>query len=255
MTPGASPAAQGGPPTVDLWWLLTGTLPDGELAARADQVMDGAERTRCDRLLGASVKRQYRVSRLLLRHSLSRYADRSPQQWCFDREPLGRPVIRSAPAGLDFNLAHTEGMAVLVVSRGLRCGVDVESTEPRPALFPLRHKVLAAEELAGLDDVAGGAPAGTGGGATAPGERAADRLARVWVMKEAYTKALGSGWQYGFATFAVRPGDPPTLCDRAATGPWSLREVLVHHHRIGVAIPADPCVLNVIDASVLLRPT
>lgn len=222
------------PAGVDLWLLPSAQLdrlerPD-RLGARLASVLSPDERERWQRLVRPTSRRQFLASRVLLRHALSAYVPRPPEAWRFAREEHGRPRAVDAD-GLDFNLAHTHHLVVVAVSR-LRVGVDVERTPAHPDLLGVSHKVLTPRELSALDEL--------------PPIAARAALARHWVLKEAYSKALGTGLQQGFTTFGVDLGGPaPVLVDPAAEGPWTLHERRIGDHLVGLAVPAVPAAVHV----------
>lgn len=210
------------PSGIDLWLLPPARLEvlGGE---HARGVLADDEVAHLSRLVRPASRRQFRASRTLLRQALSRYADRAPGEWRFEREPLGRPRIVDAPDGLDFNVAHTQDLVVVAISRHRRVGVDVERTPATADLHTVRAKILTDRELRELDAL--------------PRTEALSRLLRTWVLKEAYTKALGVGLQRGFGTFGVELGDPPRLRDPRADRPWQLVERQLGEHCVALAFP------------------
>ncbi len=224
---------------IDLW-----LLPP----AHVDRITGGAaalssqENDRFGRLIRPSSQRQYLASRVLLRHALSRYADRAPGDWQFDKEPHGRPRIIDPPGGLDFNLAHTQHLVVVAITRSLRVGVDVERSPAPVDLCSIREKVLTPSELAAI---------------TPLNELAIrEQLIRHWVVKEAYTKAIGLGMRRGFHTFEVDlDGALPVLKDPLADRPWHLREYPVGDHLLALASPDRglPIDLRTVNAVRVLR--
>jgi phosphopantetheinyl transferase len=114
----------------------------------------------------------------------------------FGLDPLGRPVLQHPAGGLDFNVAHTQGLvAVGSVRAGWRIGIDVERLrELRPERA---RRAFSREEWARIE---------------AADDPATEVLLR-WVRKEALLKAIGIGLRVPLAQV---PSDgaadaPPTV--------------------------------------------
>ncbi|EFG64478.1 4'-phosphopantetheinyl transferase family protein [Streptomyces sp. SPB074] len=168
-------------------------------AARAGGagVLSAAERERWARLRGEAARRRHLGARLLVRHALSAHDGRPPHRWHFTAGPWGRPELPPPDQGLRFNLSHTDGLLACVVTPAGGCGVDVEGVPARPDALTHLPPHLAPAERAALDALDGPARA--------------VRLAELWVLKEAYLKALGTGLTRPLSTFTFR--------DRGAPGP------------------------------------
>ena len=102
----------------------------------------------------------------------SRYLDR---QCCILRSALGKPFV--AGGALEIGIAHTEGAALLAVSRR-PMGIDAERMAPLPDLAALVRASLTPAEARELE---------------VPGLDRATRFYRCWVRKEAMLKARGCG--------------------------------------------------------------
>ncbi|MFF9770253.1 4'-phosphopantetheinyl transferase family protein [Streptomyces sp. NPDC014636] len=201
--PGLSPPVRT-PPALDPGrpLLVHGTVE--EWAARADAHPghpDDAERL--DALRDDRMRRRFRASRLLIRTTLGALCGRDPDRVRLARTALGRPYASDLPE-LDFSLSHTGSLLAVAVLRGGRVGVDAE--RPGRPMSVLEHRMCTPYERAGLD---------------ARGLRGAARdaeLLRLWTLKEAYTKALGTGLRHPPRTFGLDSADPagrPVLRDAA----------------------------------------
>ena len=131
-------------------------------------------------LYAESGRRQFALTRALQRHVLSAYAaDVQPGQWQFQSSAEGRPSL--APpfdrTGLHFNIAHTEGVVAMAVCRHARVGVDVEKIDRAP--LAVAERFFSAAETAELRAL--------------PGDAQPRRFMRLWTLKEAYLKAIGTG--------------------------------------------------------------
>ncbi|MFF4216858.1 MULTISPECIES: 4'-phosphopantetheinyl transferase family protein [Streptomyces] len=151
------------------------------------------------------LRRRFRASRLLLRTTLGALCGRDPDRVRLARTALGRPYAPDLPE-LDFSLSHTGSLLAVAVLRGGRVGIDAE--RPGRPMSVLEHRMCTPHERAALD---------------ARGLRGAARdaeLLRLWTLKEAYTKALGTGLRHPPRTFGLDAADPagrPAVRDAAGT--------------------------------------
>ncbi|MFI5689511.1 4'-phosphopantetheinyl transferase family protein [Streptomyces sp. NPDC051636] len=171
-------------------WLLPEDEVDG-LTEQAHAVLSSDEHARWARLRTEAARRRHLGARLLCRSVLGAYAGAPPDQFRFRKGHFGRPELDPNPWRLRFNLSHTDGLIACVVTDGLPCGIDVERLLVAPSVVRFGVERLAPAERARLD-------------AAPPAVRSRE-FVDVWVLKEAYTKALGSGFQYGFDSFQLGP--------------------------------------------------
>jgi 4'-phosphopantetheinyl transferase len=149
-----------------------------------DRLLAPDELARYARSRHEGARRRFLGGRLLCRLALSAYVELEPREWRFVLGELGKPELDPNPLGLTFNVSHTEGLVACVVARRLPCGVDVEPAVGRPEARALESRVLAPTELRRLYEE--------------PEPARAARFIEHWVLKEAYTKALGAGHTYPF---------------------------------------------------------
>lgn len=185
-------------------WLLPEHAVDGFAAALGGtRLLTAAERAGLGRRLTPGARRRCLGARLLCRYALSARSSRPLEHWRFTTGEHGRPELGPAVDGLRFNLSHTEGLIACVVTRGRGCGVDA-GPDPAPAGLAARLAPrLAPAERAEL-------------AASPPGVR--DAVAgELWVLKEAYLKALGTGLTRDLGSFAFGPrgGGPVRVHDPA----------------------------------------
>ncbi|CAM5618016.1 4'-phosphopantetheinyl transferase superfamily protein [Streptomyces hirsutus] len=97
---------------------------------------------------------------------------------------------------LRFNLSHTDGTVACVVTRDVRCGVDVERPRRVLPLHRLTRSVLPPREQREFD--------------AAPAGQRHELFFRYWTVKEAYLKAIGSGMRFPMTAceFDVGTGRP-----------------------------------------------
>ena len=162
-----------------LWWTRPSAFTDVSELTRYRALLSDDEREKTDRYRFARDRHTCLVTRTLVRVTLSRYCDVAPAQWRFRAGAYGRPEIVGPNSSLCFNLSHTRGLIVCLVSRGREVGVDVESLDRGHRWLELAERFFAPREAAALRRVP-------------PGDRAS-RFLEYWTLKEAYIKARGLG--------------------------------------------------------------
>lgn len=172
-------------------------MPDrveANLLPRYDQLLADSEREKVARLYFAEDRRNALIARALVRTALSHYADRPPQQWCFSKGAHGKPEIIDPPAGLRFNLSHTQGMIVCAISRHHDLGVDVENCQRRNDLLKIAKHHFSAAECEALFSL--------------PSAQRKDRFFDYWTLKESYIKASGEGLAIALDSFSFQLPPP-----------------------------------------------
>lgn len=173
----------------DLWLLAESDVDEVVDRLDATCAFSESEAERLHRLLRPESRRRHLGARVLARWALGRYIAVRPESVRFAVGRYGRPLLLDS-GDLDFNLTHTDGLIACAVTSGAAIGVDVEVSPARPEATRLLSRVLTEHErsqLARTDHV---------------GIREA--LAEHWVLKEAYTKALGLGLHHPFDSFDIR---------------------------------------------------
>jgi 4'-phosphopantetheinyl transferase len=237
----SSPPSLADAAQVDVWLARDPELRDAALLARFAGMLSPEETQRVERMQFVEGRHQMLVTRALVRSVLSLYSPQvSPADWRFDRGELGRPsVARDMPEAaraLHFNVAHTKGLVVMAVGRMPEIGVDVERIDPAVRLAVAR-RYFSPPEVAALDAL--------------PPEARSRRFQRLWTLKEAYLKALGTGISGGLGSMTFhldgelrfeRPGD-------AGAPDWRFREFEIG----GEFLAALACRLPGSPLSVTLR--
>ena len=197
---------------VHLWLMALDepVRPHDELVA----LLDVAERQRAARFHFEVDRRRFEAAHGLLRLVLGHYAGAPPSQLRFESGHAGKPALAAAAAGVDFNLSHSGGHALLGVTRGAAIGVDIELIRSVPEFESIAAGTFAAEEVREL--------------MAQPDALRVDAFFSGWTRKEAYIKALGGGLSIPLAGFEVSlaPREPALIRSisgsRAAAGAWTL---------------------------------
>ena len=176
-----------------------------------ENLLSPDEHQRADRYLVRAPRERFIVARGTLREVLGRSSGLPPEQLRFSYPCLcGRPdcapsrrkprlEVKHGQPSLQFNLAHTDGLALLAVSVGREVGIDVERIDRAAAIGPLAERAFGADDLAALRAL--------------PDEQQAEAFYRGWTRKEAYAKGKGRGFALSPLDFDVSlaPGETRAL--------------------------------------------
>lgn len=203
-------------PGIRFWWGPLDRTPE-EVARDAASLSD-AERLRAQRFGTDALRHRWIAGRTTLRKVLGAVLGIAPAEVAIRRGTRGRPELVDASAGIDFNVSHTQNVAVIGIARGLdadaRIGVDVEANDRIVGADRLARKFLTAREQATLAGLSF--------------EQRRERFLRYWTCKEAMSKATSDGLSAPFRCLDVEIGEALRLAD----GPppydpprWELRTI------------------------------
>ena len=153
------------------------------------------ERAHYDSLRTQRLRHDYLAARALCRATLSRYTGVAPSAWTFGTGASGKPkVVRPAEfKSLRFNLAHTDGLAICLVSRAGAVGVDAEFASRKVNVPQMARHFLPAREQEILKNL--------------PARQRKARFFDQWVLREAYFKGIGKGIATAPERFTIRIGE------------------------------------------------
>ena len=176
-------------------WSARPAFAEPARLVRLRAMLTDEERARADRFRFLRDRRTGLVTRALVRITLSRYCDVAPARWRFRTNEHGRPEIASPASSLRFNVSHTEGLVVCLVSQGRELGVDAESLERDRRWLDLADRYFAPAEARALRE--------------APAARRRLRFLEYWTLKESYVKARGRGLTLPLSGFWFDLPAPP----------------------------------------------
>ncbi len=159
--------------------------------------LNAEERERAARFVFERHRRWYTAARTALRGVLGAYLGVEAAAVPIVAEPHQRPtLVRSArfrATPLDFNLSHSDGLALIAVSRRAPLGVDVELLRPIADALALAERHYVGDEIARV--------------AAAAGVLRDRAFFTCWTRKEAVLKSTGAG--LSVAPSSVRVGATP----------------------------------------------
>ncbi len=125
-------------------------------------------------------RRRSLTTRASLRAALSQAVGGTiaPEAWRFGRDEMDKPVLLNGPKTLSFSCSHTEWASIVAVSASREVGIDIEAS-----IIPSTEQWLAdtftASERAAVNAL--------------PVSDRDQAISRLWTLKEAYLKMLGTG--------------------------------------------------------------
>jgi 4'-phosphopantetheinyl transferase len=207
-----------------VWQAQLDTIEHEQLAL--GRLLSPDERERAARFLFERDRRRYVAGRGILRSILGRYQRRPPDEISFVYGLRAKPFLPET--ALQFNMAHSDGLAVIAVGCSGAVGIDVERVRPLQDYDRLMNFCFSASEV---DTILALPPA--------------DRLLAFftcWTRKEAYLKARGDGIAAQLDRFSVStvPGSQARLlhvqgCPHEVTR-WSFCDLALGAGFLGVVV-------------------
>ena len=148
-----------------------------ETLAAEDEVrlwLSASERERLQQISHKRKRREYLLSRALMRHALSQQFQRSESGWQFTEKSGMPPVIEDLPAGTHLSLSHSHGHLCFALA-SCRLGIDIEIVKPDRDFVATAEMFMDTAERECLQDNA---------------VARADFFYRAWCAKEACYKSL-----------------------------------------------------------------
>jgi 4'-phosphopantetheinyl transferase len=192
-----------------------------ESRARYASLLNEDELARAGRYYFERDRVGFVFSRGQMRHLLSLYCGVDGAALRFVAGPHGKLDFAPDQAfagAISFNVTHSGGRAIVVVSDGRALGVDIECHDRKTDVVPLADRYFFASELETI--------------LAAPPAHHRELFFRFWTAKEAVIKAQGTGLGAPLNAFRVEVLPAPAISavetfDTAHIDEgWSLRELL-----------------------------
>ncbi|MGW4424427.1 4'-phosphopantetheinyl transferase family protein [Streptosporangium sp. NPDC004631] len=207
------------PGTVHVWRIRLDASPVDRLLP----LLDGRERRRAAGFVLEQARRRYVAAHGAVRLILGELLSTSPGALRWRVGAYGKPELVGRP-GLETNLSHSGGLALLAVTSGRAVGVDVEEVRPAFDAVAFATRFFPAEESAlvgsrGRGHARGGTRASEPASGGEPPADPAVVFARLWTRKEACVKAAGGRLAQGLRlpVAGIGPAHGPG-CDGAVRG-------------------------------------
>ncbi|MYC66432.1 MAG: 4'-phosphopantetheinyl transferase superfamily protein [Acidobacteriia bacterium] len=188
----------------DAWWsrwreaeglliLHVDLRPDPDREEQALALLDEPEQQRWKQFASNDARRRYTLCRAALRVNLCDRLGCANRELSFGYLEHGKPFakVNGAPSGESFNLSHSGQHGLIGFSSRDDLGVDLEVRAPGRDFDGIGSSVYGPQERRALS--------------AASGDEKVDIFYRLWSLKEAMIKALGTGFSLNPSRFEV-PG-------------------------------------------------
>lgn len=179
-------------------------------------LLTNSEIIRANRFPNSEKRQHFIIARASLRKILALYTDNHASSVDFEYKPNGKPYLRGN-TGIHFNLSYSQNMAMVAVSMHRELGIDIQAIAQVADPESVAQLVFSPAELSYLLSL--------------DVNNRQMAFAHIWVRKEAYIKALGTGFSRSMDRFSVSPAPGNTdalLQDHdhcQATAEWRLMEI------------------------------
>ncbi|MDQ2975523.1 MAG: 4'-phosphopantetheinyl transferase superfamily protein, partial [Acidobacteriota bacterium] len=174
---------------------------DDQLAVTLKPLLSEEETARANRFHFIKDRNDFIVARGLLRKLLAAYLGvAGSADLTFSYGDKGKPFLaENQRSSINFNLAHSHGMALYAFSHDRELGVDLEFVKDELADEEIADRFFSTTEVKALQRV--------------PAELRRQAFFNCWTRKEAYIKARGEGLSMPLNDFDVSlaPGEPAAL--------------------------------------------
>ena len=165
--------------------------PDPDSEELAFAVLDDDEQARWNRFAVKGARRQFALCRAALRINLCDRLRCSNRELSFGYLKHGKPFakVNGVPSGANFNLSHSGRHGLIGFAKRDGLGVDLEVRVPGRDFDGIGSSVYGPWERLALSGAAG--------------SEKTDLFYRLWSLKEALIKALGTGFSLSPSRFEV----------------------------------------------------
>ncbi len=167
-----------------------------EIPASALDYLDAAERQRHDAMRSKRRRREFVGGRMLAKHLLARVSGKPAAAQAIRIAESGQP---ESDAACGLSIAHSNGLLACAAAPDSKVGVDIELPSTARHTARISRACFTKAESDWLS--------------SAPPES----FYRLWVLKEAWLKARGSGLSGGLGSLSLRI-DEPHIAARADDG-------------------------------------
>lgn len=152
------------------------------------QMLSLSEQDRLNAIGSKTRRREYLLSRAMMRHALSQCFPHLEHEWLVEDRPQSTPVVSNLPAGRHISLSHSRGFICFAIS-ACPLGIDIEAADRERDFAALAEVFMNDDEMACL---------------AANDSQQADYFYRVWSAKEAYYKMLSRSEQSAISLKQIR---------------------------------------------------
>lgn len=192
------------------------------------EFLSPAEIQRLERLKFEEKKREFIISRGLLRLILSQYKKQDPERLTISRTDSGKPFLEESK--IQFSVSHSNEKFGFALHSTHKIGLDIQEIYPISSLDRVINNFFSDKEIDHLNSIS-------------DDHLLQDRFFAIWTAKEAYLKATGVGIEESFKRLSILPeseGFQIFSLDDPDQQEWNLRSLdLAEGYRVVVAIEGE----------------
>ena len=190
-----------------------------EQSQALERFLTSDERERADRLVVKRIRNNFITARAALRNLLSLYVCVPPSELRFRYTNHGKPILVYPKASVQFNVSHSNDLAVFALTENYSIGVDVEYLNRRSVVdrMKIAQRLFSSADFSLLKAL--------------PQCQQNNAFLECWTRKEAIVKAIGKGldWPLNQFDVTIGPDEPPELLttrwDPSEAKYWSLTSI------------------------------
>jgi 4'-phosphopantetheinyl transferase len=187
------------------------------------------ERERAERFKFDRDRRRYLIAHAALHEILHRYLPIDSEPLIFDYGSNGKPTLSPAlgPAGVQFNLSHSNELALLGVTPRGEVGVDIEYVKENFEFQDVAERFFTAKEVAAMRSL--------------PVHLQRRAFFKCWTSKEAFLKAKGTGLSGNLDVVEIILTATREVQITASVPGWSLAELArIDSYEAALVIEGEP---------------
>lgn len=172
------------------------------------------ERSRADRFKFAQHRDRFIAGRGFLRSLLGRYLNADPATLEFDYGTHGKPFLKHST--LQFNLAHSQHLALYAVTFDRAVGIDIEQIRAIAQVEELAQRFFLPSEAETI-------------------RAQPDLFFQYWTCKEAFLKATGTGLS-GLKQIEIDQLQIKNISTEAGSQQWQLYPIAINDQFAGAIV-------------------
>lgn len=186
-----------------------------------EQNLSPNELARANRFFLKNDRHRFTAAHGILRNILGGYLGMASNQIRFAYGDYGKPALAADlnQENLNFNLSHSDGLALFAFTHGRDIGIDLERVQEDLGLEQIAARFFSERENLELRLLSS--------------NQGIAAFFNCWARKEAYIKARGGGFSVGLDQFDVSlaPDKPAELLctrdDPTEASRWTMREIIL----------------------------
>jgi 4'-phosphopantetheinyl transferase len=180
-------------------WRVHLDLPVEQIA-QLSQILSEDEQARAERFRLPQHRQRFIAARGMLRQLLGAYLALPGDRLSFEYSSRGKPSLAPSMGGanLEFNLSHSQDLAVYGFTLARRIGIDLEYLRSATDVGAIASRFFAAQESEIINNLVG--------------EKQQQAFFQIWTAKEAYLKATGEGLAGSLAAVEISWSDERPIC-------------------------------------------